>query len=314
MIRARWSIFSSLIAVFSFPLLADERVDFNRDIRPLLSDRCFACHGPDENTREADLRLDIAEGVVQGDSTVVQANDLEASELYQRIISDDVDIVMPPPSTNKPLSESEKDLLKKWIEQGAAWETHWAYLPPVKVNLPEAKTPSTNPIDAFIQAKLDANQLVASNQANRVTLIRRLYFDLIGLPPTTAQVDAFLSDDSENAYAKVVEDLLNSPHFGERMATYWLDVVRYADSNGYHSDEARKIAPYRDYVIQSFNDNMPYDQFVIEQLAGDLLPEDVGGCIQPRRDANRRIGPTTRAERHPWHVDTGCDGRRPPAR
>ena len=273
MIRARWSIFSSLIAVFSVPLLADERVDFNRDIRPLLSDRCFACHGPDENTREADLRLDIAEGVVQGDSTVVQANDLEASELYQRIISDDVDIVMPPPSTNKPLSESEKDLLKKWIEQGAAWETHWAYLPPVKVNLPEAKTPSTNPIDAFIQAKLDANQLVASNQANRVTLIRRLYFDLIGLPPTTAQVDAFLSDDSENAYAKVVEDLLNSPHFGERMATYWLDVVRYADSNGYHSDEARKIAPYRDYVIQSFNDNMPYDQFVIEQLAGDLLPE-----------------------------------------
>ncbi len=273
MIRARWSIFSSLIAVFSVPLLADERVDFNRDIRPLLSDRCFACHGPDENTREADLRLDIADGVVQGDSTVVQANDLEASELYQRIISDDVDIVMPPPSTNKPLSESEKDLLKKWIEQGAAWETHWAYLPPVKVNLPEANTPSTNPIDAFIQAKLDANQLVASNQANRVTLIRRLYFDLIGLPPTTAQVDAFLSDDSENAYAKVVEDLLNSPHFGERMATYWLDVVRYADSNGYHSDEARKIAPYRDYVIQSFNDNMPYDQFVIEQLAGDLLPE-----------------------------------------
>ena len=273
MIRARWSIFSSLIAVFSVPLLADERVDFNRDIRPLLSDRCFACHGPDENTREADLRLDIAEGVVQGDSTVVQANDLEASELYQRIISDDVDIVMPPPSTNKPLSESEKDLLKKWIEQGAAWETHWAYLPPVKVDLPEANTPSTNPIDAFIQAKLDANQLVASNQANRVTLIRRLYFDLIGLPPTTAQVDAFLSDDSENAYAKVVEDLLNSPHFGERMATYWLDVVRYADSNGYHSDEARKIAPYRDYVIQSFNDNMPYDQFVIEQLAGDLLPE-----------------------------------------
>ena len=273
MIRARWSIFSSLIAVFSVPLLADERVDFNRDIRPLLSDRCFACHGPDENTREADLRLDIADGVVQGDSTVVQANDLEASELYQRIISDDVDIVMPPPSTNKPLSESEKDLLKKWIEQGAAWETHWAYLPPVKVDLPEANTPSTNPIDAFIQAKLDANQLVASNQANRVTLIRRLYFDLIGLPPTTAQVDAFLSDDSENAYAKVVEDLLNSPHFGERMATYWLDVVRYADSNGYHSDEARKIAPYRDYVIQSFNDNMPYDQFVIEQLAGDLLPE-----------------------------------------
>ena len=273
MIRARWSIFSSLIAVFSVPLLADERVDFNRDIRPLLSDRCFACHGPDENTREADLRLDIADGVVQGDSTVVQANDLEASELYQRIISDDVDIVMPPPSTNKPLSESEKDLLKKWIEQGAAWETHWAYLPPVKVDLPEANTPSTNPIDAFIQAKLDANQLVASNQANRVTLIRRVYFDLIGLPPTTAQVDAFLSDDSENAYAKVVEDLLNSPHFGERMATYWLDVVRYADSNGYHSDEARKIAPYRDYVIQSFNDNMPYDQFVIEQLAGDLLPE-----------------------------------------
>ena len=273
MIRARWSIFSSLIAVFSVPLLADERVDFNRDIRPLLSDRCFACHGPDENTREADLRLDIADGVVQGDSTVVQANDLEASELYQRIISDDVDIVMPPPSTNKPLSESEKDLLKKWIEQGAAWETHWAYLPPVKVDLPEANTPSTNPIDAFIQAKLDANQLVASNQANRVTLIRRLYFDLIGLPPTTAQVDAFLSDDSENAYAKVVEDLLNSPHFGERMATYWLDVVRYADSNGYHSDEARKIAPYRDYVIQSFNDNMPYDQFVVEQLAGDLLPE-----------------------------------------
>jgi hypothetical protein len=271
--RAILTFLPSLILLAASSLTADDRVDFNRDIRPLLSDRCFACHGPDENTREADLRLDVSEGVVEGDGAIVHPGDLQGSELYLRITSDDPDAIMPPPSTNKPLSEAEKELLGRWIQQGASWETHWAYVPPVKAVPPLSQTDSKNPIDAFVRARLVDKQLSASERADKITLIRRLYFDLIGLPPTTAQVDAYLNDTSENAYAKVVDELLQSPHFGERMATYWLDVVRYADSNGYHSDEPRKIAPYRDYVIEAFNNNMPYDRFVIEQLAGDLLTE-----------------------------------------
>ena len=253
---------------------ADDRVDFNRDIRPLLSDRCFACHGPDDETREADLRLDNAEMHAFRTSPLLVAGKPDQSDLYLRIMSSDADEVMPPPSTNKSLSAAEKELFRRWIEQGGRWETHWSYVPPNKEEPPVVTgLASTNPIDAFIQSRLLKESLSPSPQADRVTLIRRLYFDLIGLPPTSDQVAAFVDDESPDAYAKVVEELLQSSHFGERLAIYWLDVVRYADSNGYHSDEPRQIAPYRDYVIEAFNANMPYDQFVIEQLAGDLLPE-----------------------------------------
>jgi hypothetical protein len=245
-----------------------DRVDFNRDIRPLLSDKCFACHGPDDKTREADLRLDLEKSVFQ-DSEVVVRGKPDESDLIDRILSADPDTMMPPAKSNKSLSDSDKELLRRWVEQGAKWDMHWAYVPPSRHQVPKG----VNAIDYFVAEQLSRRGLKASPAADRVTLIRRLYFDLLGLPPTPGEVDTFVNDKSPDAYAQLVERLLKSPHFGERMAVYWLDVVRYADSNGYHSDEARKIAPYRDYVIDAFNNNKPYDRFVVEQLAGDLLPE-----------------------------------------
>lgn len=250
---------------------ADDPVDFNRDIRTLLSDRCFACHGPDENVRKAELRLDLENEAFAGEAPIIVRGDAAASELYQRITSDDPELRMPPLSSNKSLSQEEQELLGRWIDEGAKWSTHWAYIKPQKEALPAGE--SDNPVDRFVRTQLQSKGLVASAEADRVTLIRRLYFDLIGLPPTPEQVAAFVKDSSPQAYDTVVESLLQSQYFGERLAIYWLDVVRFADSNGYHSDEARQIAPYRDYVIDAFNTNMPYDRFVIEQLAGDLLPD-----------------------------------------
>lgn len=280
------SAFQVLACLFAFALCAsatsvsaqdkaERQIDFNRDILPILSDRCFACHGPDDNTREADLRLDIESAVLDPDGGPVVPNDAKASTLVERIFSDDEDLVMPPPSTNKPLSSDDKEKLVAWINEGAKWSKHWAYVAPDRVTTNDITSNSVaedNPIDVMIRKRLGPASLEPSQEADRITLIRRLYFDLIGLPPTPAQVNAFVEDQSPDAYQKVVEELLESPHFGERLAIYWLDVVRFADSNGYHSDEARQIAPYRDYVIEAFNRNMPYDQFVIEQLAGDLLP------------------------------------------
>ncbi len=244
-------------------------ISFNRDIRPILSDKCFQCHGPDEESREADLRFDIKESALQ----VINPGDLEDSELIQRILADDPDIQMPPDDAKKSLSQSEIELLKKWITQGADWSEFWAYVPPQKTPVPalESDLELTNWIDKLVVSRLQANGLTLSPPADKTTRLRRVYFDLIGLPPTPQQVDDFLADPAPDAFEKVVDKLLASEHFGERMAIYWLDLVRYADTVGYHGDQDHNISPYRDWVINAFNSNMPFDQFTREQLAGDLL-------------------------------------------
>jgi hypothetical protein len=252
--------------------IGGEEIRFNRDIRPILSDYCFACHGPDEGHREAGLRLDTREGAL--DHGVLVPGSAEDSELIRRILSDDPDQQMPPPSSPKSLSERQVELLRRWVDEGAAWEDHWSFLPPIRHPVPEVSDPSwvRNPIDHFLMQRWDELGIEPSPDADKRTLIRRLAFDLTGLPPTPEQVEAFLNDDSSMAYGRLVDDLFASPQYGERMAMYWLDVVRYADTAGYHSDNHRDVWLYRDYVIDTFNQNKPFDQFTIEQLAGDLLP------------------------------------------
>lgn len=252
-----------------------DRVEFNRHIRPILSDNCFLCHGPDRNMRESGLRLDVrAEAIADrgADQAIVPGNP-SMSALIRRIRTEDSADRMPPLESNRHLSDREIRVLERWIEQGAPYEAHWAYIKPQARPLPSVQRESwvRNPIDRYILANLEARGLQPSPEADRVTLLRRLYFDLIGLPPTPDAVATFLQDEAANAYEKQVDQLLASQHFGERLATYWLDLVRYADSVGYHGDQVRSAAPYRDYVINAFNDNMPFDQFTREQLAGDLL-------------------------------------------
>lgn len=242
-------------------------IQFNRDVRSILSDKCFACHGPDANKREAELRLDEEQSAK--DSAIVPGKPDE-SELLRRILSDDPDERMPPGSTGKSLSESDVATLRQWIADGAAWQEHWSLLAPQKQTVDGG---AGSNIDHFIRTTLASRGLSPSAPADRRTLIRRLSFDLTGLPPTPEEVDAFIADTSDNAYTKLVDRLIASKHFGERMAMYWLDVVRYADTGGYHSDNHRDVAPYRDYVINTFNNNLPFNQFTIEQLAGDLLPD-----------------------------------------
>ena len=246
---------------------ATEPVAFNRDIRPLLSDNCFSCHGPDAGHRQADLRLDVRDEAVSA-GAIVPGKAAE-SPIVERILSTDPDLVMPPPEAHKSLDPRQQALLARWIDEGAVYEKHWAYEPPVKAPVPEG----ADPIDHLVRRRLAAVGLEPAAEADRRTLIRRLAFDLTGLPPTPEEVDAFVADPAADAYAKVVERLLASPHYGERMAIGWLDVVRFADTIGYHSDNPRNVWPYRDYVIRSFNDNKPFDRFTIEQLAGDLLPD-----------------------------------------
>jgi hypothetical protein len=258
-----------------------DKIDFNRDVRPVLSDLCFTCHGPDANSRKAELRLDQESAVFAKRDTpvVVRGKPLE-SELIRRILSTDDDERMPPPDSKRQPTAAQKATLQRWVEQGAKWATHWAYLPPVKVDPPKVENEKSirNDVDRFVLRRVEAASLAPSEQADEATLVRRLFFDLIGLPPKPEDVDAYVASKEPQKYEQLVDRLLTSKHFGERLAIYWLDVVRYADSNGYHSDEARQSAPYRDYVIEAFNSNKPYDQFVVEQLAGDLLPE--GGVEQ----------------------------------
>lgn len=239
-----------------------EKVDFNRHIRPILSNNCFFCHGPDKEKREGDLRLDIREEAIEAFAFV--PGDTEDGELLHRIFSDDPDEKMPAPKSNKSLTDAEKLLLKRWIAEGAVYQSHWSYSP--------LKRPTQNSIDSIVANRLKNKSLEFSPEAKKETLIRRLYLDLIGLPPTPAQSNAFLKDKDPRAYEKLVDELLSSKHYGEKMAIHWLDAVRYADTVGYHGDQERDATPYRDYVIRSFNDNLPYDQFTIEQIAGDLLP------------------------------------------
>lgn len=244
-----------------------DQVEFNRDVRPILSDNCFFCHGPDAGHRQADLRLDLRDEAIAGDAIV--PGDIDASAVIERIVSADADLMMPPPESNKQLTPRDVEVLRRWIDQGAEYQNHWAYEPPTK---PET-APGIDPIDSLVQNRLASENLSPSPRADRRTLIRRLYFDLIGFPPTPDQVDAFVNDPAEDAYERLVEQVLQSPHYGERMAIGWLDVVRYADTIGYHSDTPRNVWPYRDWVIKSFNDNKPFDRFTIEQVAGDLLPD-----------------------------------------
>ena len=231
---------------------ADDPISFNRDIRPILSDKCFHCHGPDEHSREADLRFDIKESAMHA----IEPGDPDSSELIYRILEEDPDSRMPPAEVNKPLTPAEVQLLQKWIEQGAQWSDFWAYVAPVKHEVPSSKLYSSakksNWIDHLVGARLESLNLSPSKRADRTTLIRRLYFDLIGLPPTPTQVRSFVSDKSVNAFEKVVDELLDSPHFGERMAIYWLDLVRYADTVGYHGDQNVSISPYRDHKFDPY--------------------------------------------------------------
>jgi hypothetical protein len=249
------------------------RVDFDREVRPILSDNCFACHGPDENQRKAKLRFDTKEGAFAKPG-VITPGDASKSRLYQRVSSKDQDMVMPPPSSEHKLTEKQIETIKRWIDEGAKWDEHWAFIPPRRPEIPKVTNASwvRNPIDSFILARLEKEGLKPQPEADKTTLLRRVYLDLTGLPPTPADVDAFLADKSADAYEKVVDRLLASPHYGERMAMAWLDLARYADTHGYHIDSHRDMWPWRDWVIRAFNENKRYDQFTIEQLAGDLLP------------------------------------------
>lgn len=243
---------------------------FATDVRPLLSDRCFLCHGPDQSTRATDLRLDQADSALD----FIEPGDPESSEFIDRILSDDPDYQMPPPDSNLALSDSEKQLLATWISQGAEYEQHWAWVPPERHATPAVGNYEWKEsfIDAFVLRRMTEAGLEPSAEADRSTLIRRLTFDLTGLPPTPEEVQRFIEDDSPNAYEDLVDDLLSRPAYGERWASDWLDVARYADTYGYQNDKYRAMWPWRDWVVGSFNSNLPYDQFIVQQVAGDLLP------------------------------------------
>jgi hypothetical protein len=246
-------------------------VEFNRDIRPILSDKCFACHGPDAANRKTKMRFDIESGA----RVAIVPGDPAKSEIVRRISSEDTAVRMPPAYAGREkLSDREIGLVRQWIEQGAPWQMHWSFIPPVRPAVPAARGGGQvrNPIDNFIAARLEREGLHPSAEADRRTLIRRVTFDLTGLPPTPAEVDSFVSDPAPDAFEKVVDRLLASPRYGERMAFQWLEAARYADTNGYQTDGVREMWRWRDWVIDAFNRNMPYDQFTVEQIAGDLLP------------------------------------------
>ena len=247
-----------------------DKIDFNFHVRPILSDRCYSCHGPDENARQADLRLDIEDEA----SKVITLNQGMKSELIKRVLTTDLDQVMPTPESKITLSDTEKAILIKWIDQGAEWKGHWSYIAPTKEELPSVNDPDLiiNPIDNFILSKLKKEGLSFSDEADKTTLIRRVFLDLTGLPPTSEEVDAFSNDNSANAFEKLIDQLLSRSSFGERWAWDWLDAARYADTNGFQGDPTRKMYPWRDWVVRAINENMPFDKFTVEQLAGDLLP------------------------------------------
>jgi mono/diheme cytochrome c family protein len=255
---------------------AREPVEYNRDIRAIFSDHCYQCHGPDAGKRKAGLRLDQESSATRAREGVraVVPGDLDSSELYQRITAKDASERMPPAKSGKPLTTGQIDLIRRWISEGAKWQPPWAFVPPRRSNSPNVRTRALvrNPIDAFIQARLEQEGLTPNAEADRGILIRRVTLDLIGLPPTHAEIDAFDRDNAPDAFEKVVDRLLASPRLGERLAIRWLNAARYADTNGYQTDAPRFMWRWRDWVIDAANRNQPFDRFTIEQLAGDMLP------------------------------------------
>ena len=266
-------VFVSVLIAFALPVSGTAgELTYNRDVRPLLSDRCFFCHGPDEDERQADLRLDQEESAKE---YAIVPEQPDASEFVSRIMSDDPELVMPPPDSGKSLSREEIKILTDWIRQGAEYQPYWAYVSPIRHAVPARPGSSRTRswIDAFIFERLQREQLTPAPEADPRTLIRRISFDLTGLPPKPEDVSWFVNAPSDANYETYVDRLLDSDHFGERMAIYWLDLVRYADTVGYHGDQDQNISPYRDWVIDAFNDNLPFDRFTRAQLAGDLLPD-----------------------------------------
>ncbi len=272
MLTLRWIRFGlvTVVALVSVHGWAADVV-FNRDVRPILSEHCFQCHGPDRATREADLRLDVEESA----SNVIQPGDVDASELIRRIDSTDHSERMPPPDAKKQLTAQQREVLTEWVRQGGHFQGHWAFIPPQSIQPPRVEQDpwTKNPIDQFVLKRLRQEGLQPSPSASRETLARRITLDLTGLPPTTGEVDAFIADDTDGNVERLIDRLMHSPRYGEQMALPWLEASRYADTDGYQNDRYRYQHVWRDWVIQAFNDNMPYDQFVIEQLAGDMLPD-----------------------------------------
>lgn len=267
-----------LASILASGVSAAQSIDFNRDVRPILSDKCFHCHGPDSHSREAGLRLDIEQAAKEdrGDATTIVEGAPDRSELMRRIESTDEWELMPPPETGKKLESKEIDILRRWIAQGADWSAAWTYQKPVRGTPPPSSGNGweTNWIDHYVLQAMEKHGFSPSDEADKVTLLRRLSFDLTGLPPSPEDIDYFLNDNSPGAYKSLVDRLLESPRYGERMAMYWLDLVRYADTVGYHGDQNHHASPYRDWVIHSFNENMTFDDFTTAQLAGDFLPGD----------------------------------------
>jgi len=256
---------------------AAEPVGFNHDIRPILSDACFHCHGPDPGTRKAGLRLDTREGFFAATAKrgpAVVPGDLGKSPLWQRLVSTDADEVMPPPEAHKDLTAAQKEVVKRWILEGAQWQPHWSFLKPEKATLPPVKDTgwARGGLDAFILAGLEAKGLQPNPEADRRSLARRSALDLTGLPPRPEWVEEFVRDTRSDAYERWVDRLMDTPQWGEHRARYWLDAARYADTHGLHFDNYREMWPYRDWVIGAFNRNLPFDRFTVEQIAGDLLP------------------------------------------
>src|SRR3954464_8444334 len=277
----RFSLPAGVLGLLAPALLAVDppssgKIDYTRDIRPILSDNCYHCHGPDAEHREKKLRLDTKAGLFEKADDVIPfvPGKLDQSEGWLRILSTDKDEQMPPPKSHKKLTQAQIEFIKRWIEQGAPYQEHWAFQPLKTPELPKLANDwwAHVPIDRFIAADLEKNKLTPSPEATKEILLRRVTFDLTGLPPTPAETDAFLSDTPPEAHTHVVDRLLASPRYGEHMARYWLDVARYGDTHGLHLDNERAMWPYRDWVVRAFNRNESFDQFTIEQLAGDLLP------------------------------------------
>lgn len=272
------------------PAVAAEKLDYNRDVRPILSNKCFRCHGFDDKNRAAGLRLDMAEGALaeRDGAAAVVPHAPEKSLLVERIETSDVDLKMPPPESPQQLTTQEIALLKQWIREGAEYQPHWAFAPLSKPEIPlsivtPVDTVPGSPLDGFIEKDLLAKGIPVAPMASRAVRIRRLYLDVLGILPSPEEVDRFEQDAAPDAWEKLVDQVLASPHYGERWGRHWLDQARYADSNGYTIDGARVMWPFRDWVIQALNADMPFDQFTIEQLAGDLLPNASKNNLWPQR-------------------------------